>query len=133
MPRTTDALVQEVIEVDTVGVPSLTPFITAAHMMLNSVVPEELRVEENLTIAETWLAAHFYAVRDKQVASEAAGPVSASYQYKVDLNLASTMYGQQAMLLEMTGKLADWNREVGAKPEPVKAKKAFAAFWLGKE
>ena len=52
------------------------------------------------------MAAHFVAIRDVRSASETAGPVSQSFQHRVDLNLNQTQYGQQALILDTSGYLA---------------------------
>ena len=61
---------------------------------------------------ERWLSAHFIAVMDQRAAREGVTPVSISYQYKLGLNLQSTMYGQQAILLDTSGALGRLNRGV---------------------
>ena len=60
---------------------------------------------------ERWLAAHFTSIRDQRVASETAGPVSQSYQYKVGLNFNLTMYGGTALALDTTGFLASLQKQ----------------------
>lgn len=117
MARTTAELVAGVIEVDSVGVPSLTPFIEAASALVTRVCDPEYDLDDTddvnlLTQVETWLAAHFYGIRDKPIASEGVGPVNASYQYKLGLILASTMHGQTAMSLDVSGALAKYSKEL---------------------
>lgn len=108
MARTTSELVGGIIEVD--ATISLTPFILVANELVTEKCtgtqgPTTAYSDERLEVIERWLAAHFYAIRDTRVASESAG-VSASYQYKLGLNMSVTMYGQQAMLLDTNGQLA---------------------------
>ncbi len=117
MPRTTPTLVSEIIEVDSVI--GLTPFIAAANVLVTRVCASATKtdgsayyVEDDLTLIETWLAAHFYCMRDTRVASESAGPVSASYQHQVGLILKASMYGQQAMLLDSAGGLAALSKQM---------------------
>lgn len=106
MPRTTAAAVREIKAVDA-SVASLDPFITAANLLVTRACGSvEGMTEEMLTEIERWLAAHFASILDPQVASEAAGPVSASYQYSLGKNLGSTMYGAQALALDWSGNLA---------------------------
>ena len=78
--------------------------------------------EEELGVIETWLAAHFYSIRVKQVASEKADVVGQSFQYKHGLKLESTMYGQQAVAMDRTGTLRRMNRNKGSK---------IGGHWLG--
>jgi len=129
MPRTTAPEVQAIIETD--DTITLTPFIAAANSIVTRVcaIEDYGYDEETLTLIETWLAAHFYAVRDLRVASEGVGPVSEAKQYKLGLNLQSTMYGQQAMLLDTEGGLAALNKsmEDGYKRRPP------SVHWAGTE
>lgn len=114
--RTTNELVEGVISVD--DSISLTPFIAAASALVDRVkkvavdnallLPEESTDPDRDTLLqqiETWLAAHFYAMRKPRPTSETAGPVQASYQSKVDLNLYLSHYGQMAIVLDTTGTL----------------------------
>ena len=85
----------------------MTPFIEVASNLVDRVldVSSGDYSDATLELIERWLAAHFYAIRDMRVANEKAGSVGQAFQYKVDLNLANTMYGQQAMMLDTDGKL----------------------------
>ena len=130
MARTTPALVQEIREWDDTTFPSLTPFINAASNLITRVCDPKYDTADaddiaTLTIIETWLAAHFYSVADNPVAGSRVGPLYDTYQYKVDLNLASTEYGQTAMIMDVSGALANWNEVVG------KGSPEVGATWLG--
>lgn len=103
MARTTSALVGGIIDLDTTV--SLDPFIKAASALVDEVEAKGKLTAARLKLVETWLAAHFYCMRDPRATSEKAGPVGASYQSKVDLFLATSHYGQQAMVLDTTGTL----------------------------
>jgi len=109
MPRTTPELVAQVTEVD----PDidLTIFITTANAIVNQVCLESGYTEDYLTLIETWLAAHFYRLRDQAVASEKAGSVGVSYQYEVGLIFAQTKEGQTAMALDTDGNLARLSKD----------------------
>ena len=109
MARTTDALVSGIIAVKAT-IP-LTPFIDVANNMVTDVCLDSGYTDAKLTLIETWLAAHFYAVRDPRVDMEKAGSVSQKFQYEVDLNLAVTVYGQQAMVIDSDGNLAKVNKQ----------------------
>lgn len=116
MIRTTTELITEIIGVNPT-IP-LTPFISAASVLvdqvrdaaqagnlLNPVESGDPSREERLVQIETWLAAHFYTIRDPRREQEAAGSVRATYQSKIDYNLALSHYGQMAMVLDQTGTL----------------------------
>lgn len=119
MARTTPTLVKGIIEVD--ASIDLAPFIAAANAMVTDIAVESGHSSERLQLIETWLAAHFYTVRDPRVTSEKAGTVGASYQSAVDLNLATSHYGQMAMVLDSSGLLRGESR----------AKRRVGATWLG--
>lgn len=110
--RTTDDLVEGIIEVDSSIV--LTPFIGAANVLVTKWCTEldvDYTTDELIQI-ETWLAAHFYSVRDMRVEKEKAGPVAATYQSKVDLGFSTSHYGQMAMTLDYYGGLAALNKRI---------------------
>lgn len=110
MARTTPLLVAGVIEVDLDEIPDLTPFIDVANELVTEVCengPADPAYSlARLTYIETWLAAHFYAIRDPRTAIEGVGTLRTHYMHKVDLMLKQTTYGQQAMLLDTAGGLA---------------------------
>lgn len=92
---------------------TLTPFINLANRFTDSVCTDSSLTEAQLKDIELYLSAHFASLREQRIASEKAGPVSASYQYKVGYRLDATMFGQQAILLDTSGALAELNRKKG--------------------
>jgi hypothetical protein len=117
VPRTTPELVGQLVELDPSIEPA--PFIDLAAELVTefcvapfvvagvTVTPSDVRLE----MIERNLAAHFYAcLRDKQVSSEAiGGAITTAYQSKIDLGLSLTHYGQTAMGLDSSGRLAAHN------------------------
>jgi hypothetical protein len=131
MPRTNEAKIRKIIEVDSTEYPEgdLQPFIDAASSLVDEKCASVLSyTEERLTMIETWLAAHFFAVGSTRAQSESAGPVSQSKQTSLGLNLQVTHWGQQAMLLDTEGGLANLN----VKTQEGRKSKA-GIFWAGKE
>jgi hypothetical protein len=128
MVRTTDALVGGVIEVD--ASITLTPFINVANELVTECCTGLATeyTDARLILIETWLAAHFYSVRDMRAVVEKAGPVSEHFQSKVDLGFDTSHYGQMAMRLDTQGGLTDLNE---------KTKKGIShgvgVTWLGTE
>ena len=112
--RTTYAAVIKIIEVDVNVTSDLVPFIEVANMLVTDICTnyDTAYTDAKLELIERWLTAHFYAIRDQRKDTERAGPVSESNQYKVDLNLAQTIYGQQAMLLDTEGGLGALNKKI---------------------
>lgn len=139
--RTDESLVAGVIEVDE-DIP-LTPFISAASILVDRVSAQSEKnktlvnaiyflepkdssdpsVDQQLQTIETWLAAHFYAMRDPRPTQEGAGSVNVTYQSAVDLNLYTSHYGQMAMVLDVTNTL----RNLSAGKRHV-----ASVSWLGK-
>jgi hypothetical protein len=104
MARVTEAEVREIIEVDAALV--LTPFITIANLLVTTHLAAEISDTDLLKEIERWLAAHFVAVRDPRATSESIDSVSRSFeQMKMGEGLMGTRYGQQAALLDTSGKL----------------------------
>jgi len=115
MPRTTTELVLTILEIDP-QLLDLSAFIEPANELVTELLEPIKRPngtkwhsDIRLELIERWLAAHFLRIRDMTVASEQAGPVNQRFQYKVDLRLNVTLYGQQAMLLDTSGTLLALN------------------------
>ena len=123
MARVTAAEVQKIIDVSS-EITDLDPFIDSANRLVTAVlgdVSTSVLSDDQKTDVELWLAAHFITIWDNRRSSEKAGSVGESYQYKLGLGLKSSMYGQQAMMLDTTGKLAALDREGGIRSATVKA------------
>lgn len=136
--RTTPELVAGIIEVDE-EIP-LAPFISAASSLVDRVesyaeendllkdgpdTDDKTRLEK-LQEIETFLAAHFYTLRDPRTVSEGAGSVNATYQSRVDLRLFTSHYGQMACTLDETGILEEINAGKGKR-------RRAGVIWLGKK
>ena len=112
--RVTDSEVRAIMPTLNVALTDLTPFITAAHLLIQRVIvnsPNALSVpsptEEELKEVERWLGAHFVAINDPVTNSEGAGGVSAGYMLGTPGQcLMATPFGQQAVALDFTGQLA---------------------------
>ena len=127
MARTTDALVGGIIEV--VATITLTPFIAVANALVTECCTD-LAVDytaAHLILIETWLAAHFYTIRDMRRTEERAGPVSERFQSAVDLGFSTSHYGQMAMRTDYYGGLAALDRRIK------KGVRTPIMSWLGKE
>ncbi len=113
MARTTSILVGGIVELDPDIDPG--PFIDTANELVTECCvdsePTPAYTDTRLEIIERWLAAHFYSIYVKQVASESVRGVQEVFQFKVGLNLAVTMYGQQAMTLDTAGGLARLSKQ----------------------
>jgi len=131
--RTTESAVGAIVELDADVWNDA--FAEAANLLVNRVcVPAKdengdpyYTDEVELTIIETWLAAHFYCIRDPRTQFEGVGPLMTRFQTKVSLNLNVTHYGQNAMALDTSGKLAEFNRTLEKGP----VKRKIGIHWLG--
>lgn len=119
--RTTSELVAAIIEVD-VTIP-LEPFISVAAELVTEICVPAGYSDDRLELIERWLSAHFYTNRDPRPTREEAGPVSASYQSKLALNLGTSHYGQTAMMLDTAGGLAALSRDL--------RKHTLSVTWVG--
>lgn len=87
----------------------LTPFIAAAHLLVERHVTPHLSDEALLKEIERWLAAHFLAVRDPRLTQQRIGDASENYEGAVGVlaqGLEATRYGRQAVAIDPTGGLA---------------------------
>ncbi len=127
--RTTIAQVQKIVATDVTIVGSdgsgLSAFIDTANNLVTQICTGSGYTAETLELIERWLSAHFYSISDTRRASEQAGSVQESVQYKLGLNLQVTIYGQQAMLIDTAGNLGALQKRLAlglAKP---------GIIWLG--
>lgn len=105
MARATESEVKQIIDT-ALEDEKITPFLTAADIMVTNVLSNENYSSETLKEIVRWLAAHFVAIQDPQIAQEKIGDVNLILQGKTGLGLNHTSYGQQAMILDYHGKLA---------------------------
>lgn len=127
MARTTALAVQGIIEVEEGH--DLTPYITAANELVTEVCEPLGYSELRLELIERWLSAHFYTNFDPRPVREHAGPVGEELQGKIDLYLDSSIYGQNAKMLDTKGGLAALGKKI--EDGAVDLTGALGAFWLG--
>jgi hypothetical protein len=125
--RTTETEVRKIIDLDA-SMTDLMPFITAANELVTELCVPAGYTAGRLKVIETWLAAHFAAIRDPRISSESLG-ASVTYQGNVGQNLSLTHWGQQAMLFDTAGTLASLNKGV----ETGISKAKIGVTWLGKK
>jgi len=108
---------------------SKTPFIRAASALtdyVNSCDSDSVLNDALLTEIETYLAAHFYNVRDQAYDSRKTADASGVFQTKHGMYLDGTDAGQAAIMLDVSGCLSKLNRE--AKEG---GKRKLGVAWLG--
>lgn len=81
-------------------------FILSAHVLLAAKLDGYGLPDSLLTRIELYLAAHFAVLSYPTVQRETIGPMSTTYVNKIDLGLNNTRYGQTALSMDPTGKLA---------------------------
>ena len=121
--RTSDEQVRAVIETDPdIGIEAFIRPATALTDYVESEDSDSVLGSALLTQIETFLAAHFYARRDPQYRSKITGRAEAQFQGKSGMRLDSTDWGQDAIVLDVTGCLASLNT----------GRRAASIDWLGK-
>lgn len=134
-PRTNPSAVQAILGGTTPnsnwdGLTDLSPFIRAASIIIDRVkvaaqgkpwVRGGVRLTAvELKEMETWLAAHFYLIRDPLYQSKSVGGASGTFQRKQGDGFETTDYGRAACNIDFSGTL----RAIGLRQ--------FAgAAWLG--
>lgn len=109
--RVTAEEVEAIIEIDSGLV--ITPFITAANLLVTKVCTDASLSDELLKEIERWVSAHLVAIRQKDANLTMArvGPAAEGYLGKVDLHLDATLWGQQAQMLDTSGALATLSKK----------------------
>jgi hypothetical protein len=105
MSRATEAEVIEIMDT-ALTEEQVAPFLTAANLSVTNILSDEGYDDATLKEIERWLAAHLVAIRDRQISDEKIGDATVKYGGKVDLGLNFTPYGQQVMILDHHGKMA---------------------------
>jgi len=109
--RTDPAAVRATIDADSSI--SVDPHIRTANVLTDKIAAQDsdsLLDADLLCEIETYLAAHFYAFRDQQFKEEKTGDASAVYQGKTGMHFNSTLWGQTAVALDLTGFLAELSK-----------------------
>ena len=103
--RVTHEEVQAIIVYDTTVITDITPYVTVASLLVDTCTSSALTDALKKEI-ERWLSAHFIAIADPRIKTEKADVVGATYQVKLGDGLRTTMYGQQACTLDVSGYLS---------------------------
>lgn len=83
-------------------------YIVAANSFVVANLGPAGLTEIQLKEIERWITAHFIAsTREQQSKEEGAGGAYVKYQGVTGEGLSATMYGQQAVLLDTSGTLAE--------------------------
>jgi hypothetical protein len=136
--RTTPAQVASIIQVAPGEVAGgvLNEYINAANNLVTlqctNLPPPTVLDTATLELIERYLSAHFYAVNNRRTAGAGvSGAVNVRFDpFKPDIALEATIFGQQAMLQDVSGNLAAYNNSLKTvkKNLPVQG---FGFVWLG--
>jgi hypothetical protein len=114
MARTNTAEVGQIITTDV----NILPFIETAQVVVDVLAARDVDGDldaNHLRLIEMWLAAHFVAVMDPVATEEQTGETRVKHFVgKAGLRLEATPYGQQAVVLDTTGRLVDFGKMRGA-------------------
>lgn len=121
---TTAEAVQQIIDYDQEFIPDLTPFLDTAVALTDTVIGTAL-ADTMLEKVQLYLAAHLVAVTDPRLQSAQVKSLLESYQNKLTPGLGVSHFGQVAMMLDTSGKLANWNQRV------VEGTGRVQLFWAG--
>jgi len=115
MARTTDADVRTIM----VDPPTdLDPFITDANLLVTEELASTSMSDDRLELIEKYLSAHFASIPNPLVKQESISSVSESYERAgIGKGLEATTYGQQAISLDKSGKLAQLSKGVSTSVE----------------
>lgn len=111
--RATDGMVRGIIDIPTSRMTK--PFIDAANVVVNKVLAGKGLSTEQLTIIESWLAAHFMASSvERQPLMEKIGATQVDYGSRMNIgsDLESTSYGRTVKILDTTGTMANLGKRL---------------------
>lgn len=104
--RSSEAEVLEILDT-TLGSSAITPFLTAANLFVTNAMGSDHGLDATtLEEIERWVCAHLVCARDPRVTEEEYGDARVKYGGKTDMGFQSTHYGQTALALDPTGRIA---------------------------
>jgi len=101
MARVISGEVKEIIDTDI----DVGPFVKAANLVVTEVLGSTSLSDDLLKEIERWFSAHLVAIRDQKPARERVDDTEVYYQGETGFGLDSTLYGQQVVLLDTTGRM----------------------------
>jgi len=106
MARVTIEEVKRIIDTD-LSDPIIDTYISGATEVVTNVLGSDTNLSDKLKKEiERWLTAHLIAAsREPQIQSAGAGKADVTYQGKTGKGLEATLYGQQVLAMDTTGKM----------------------------
>ncbi len=113
MARTTATAVKKIISTDLSDPIVEDGFIASATELVTNALGDDTTLSDDLKEEiEKWVTAHLLAsTREQQIQSGEAKGSKVVYQGKTGIGFESTFYGQMALRLDTTGKLASLGRK----------------------
>jgi len=107
MARATASEVKNIIETD-LSDTVIDVYISSASEVVTNVLGSDTTLSDTLKKnIEMWLTAHLIAsTREQQIQKAGAGGASVTYQGVTGKGLEATLYGQQVLAMDTTGKMA---------------------------
>jgi len=107
MARTTASEVKKIIDTD-LDTSVVDVYISSASEVVTNVLGSDTSLSDTLKKnIEMWLAAHLIAsTREQQIQKAGAGGANVTYQGVTGKGLEATLYGQQVLAMDTTGKMA---------------------------
>ena len=110
MPRTNTSDVQDIFDTD-LSAASIDAWIGVATELVDDIADADSSVSSTrLVKIENLVTAHLASSQDQRVEKASRESASVTYQGETGMHFESTHYGQQALLLDPTGTLADMHK-----------------------
>jgi hypothetical protein len=118
--RTTDKLVLDTLEEGVEDDTKLNVHIRRANRLTDWLQTQDAADQGMLNDGllqeiETLLACHFYSTKDQPYTSKSTNGASGSFQGQYGMHLERTMYGQDAIVMDVSGKLATLGKRTRAR------------------
>ena len=116
MARVTVADIKAILDTSLEDVP-INAFIASANALVTNkiAVATVTQTDDQLKEIERWLAAHFIAsTREQQLQKAKAGSAVSEFQGITGKGLAATFYGQNALLLDISGTLSELGKPMAS-------------------
>lgn len=82
-------------------------YISTAHEVVNNILGSDSTISDELKRSiEIWFTAHLIAAtREQQIQKASVGGADVTYQGMTGKGLEATLYGQQVLAIDVTGKM----------------------------
>jgi len=122
MKRVTCVEVTRIIDTD-LDISVIEAYISTAYEVVNNILGSDTTISDELKRnIEIWFTAHLIAAtREQQIQKAGVGSADVTYQGITGKGLEATLYGQQVLAIDVTGKM----KALGAKRAKITAITSF--------